>query len=543
MVVSGMSRFFGVLLATIFSVALGSCSTSTGPGTGNSDRLTIALPINPQQLNGILQQNSVESFVTGLIFSLLVTRDEKGNQVPDLAAEVPTLANGGISKDGLTITYHLRKNAKWHDGVPVTSKDVKFTWEAIMSPSNNVVSHTGYNQVASIDTPDAYTVVMHMKNVFPPAVDTIFGESDTPFRILPEHLLGKYPNINQIPFNGAPVGSGPYKFGRWLRGDRIILTANPDYFRSSPKIKELVLKIIPDANTTEAQVRTGEVDLAIEIPGTNYGSLRNDTSITTQLVPSPTYVAAILNTKRPPLDDVRVRKAIAMAIDRESIVRTDTFGSGLLASGDLAPFSWAFDPSLKPIPFDVAQAKALLAQAGWTPGNDGVLTKNGQRLALQFAFGQGSSLARNVGVQVQQMLKAVGIELDLKSYDYAVFYAAAQNGGILNGGKYDAAFYSWISGSDPDNSSQWGCQYVPPNGNNVTRYCSPVVEAAQREALSTFDRAKRKAAYAKIEAQLLIDVPAVFFYYQSLRYAHIPQLQNFTPNGTTEGWNAQEWNR
>ena len=537
-----MRRFVAVFLVALFAVSLSGCSKS-GMGSGSSDQLTLALPINPQQLNAILAQNTVESFVDGLVFSLLVSHDDKGNQIPDLASVVPTMANGGISKDGLTITYHLRKDAKWHDGQPVTSKDVKFTWQAIMNPANNVVSHTGYKEIASIDTPDASTVVMHYKHIFPPAVDTVFGESDTPFRVLPEHLLGKYPNINQVPFNAAPIGSGPYKFARWLRSDRIVLTANEQYFRGAPKIKELVLKIIPDGNTTESQLRTDEADLGLEITGPTYNSLKSDPKVAVQLALSPTYVGAIFNTKRSPLDDLRVRRAIAMAIDRETIVRTDTYGTGKLGIADLSPFSWAYDSSIAPIPFDVAQAKSLLSQAGWSAGPDGTLEKGGHRLALQFAYGQGSALARNVAVQVQEMLKGVGIAVELKSYDYAVFYAAAQSGGILNGGKYDVAFYSWVMGADPDNSSSWTCAAVPPNGNNVTQYCNPQMEAAQRDALATFDREKRKAAYAKIEQNLVDNVPAVFFYYQPLRYAHIPQLKNFLPNGISEGWNAQEWNR
>ncbi|HKE37721.1 MAG TPA: hypothetical protein VKB39_09815, partial [Candidatus Baltobacteraceae bacterium] len=137
----------------------------------------------------------------------------------------------------------------------------------------------------------------------------------------------------------------------------------------------------------------------------------------------------------------------------------------------------------------------------------------------------------------------VGVDVQAKSYDYATYYAVAQSGGILNGGKFDLALYSWVSGSDPDNSSQWLCSAVPPAGNNVTRYCSPEMDAAQHLALSTFDRGVRTKAYRTIESLLVRDAPAAFMYYRSLVYAHTPSLQNFTPNGTSEGWNAYEWNR
>ena len=141
------------------------------------------------------------------------------------------------------------------------------------------------------------------------------------------------------------------------------------------------------------------------------------------------------------------------------------------------------------------------------------------------------------------MYKPLGVDVQLKSYDYAVLYAAAQSGGILNGGKFDLAMYAWIAGADPDNASQFLCSAIPPNGNNVERYCSPEMDALQKQALSTFDRDVRKAVYAKIESLILRDAPGAFLYYQAQRYAHIPELQNFAPNGISEGWNAQEWTR
>jgi peptide/nickel transport system substrate-binding protein len=505
--------------------------------------LRIAIPINPTQLNPILEQNSVENFADGLIFDLLVTQDERHRQIPDLAAVVPTVANGGISQDGLTITYHLRRGVRWHDGYPFTSRDVKFTWQAIMNPANNVVSRRGYDQVASVDTPDPYTVIFHMKRLFAPAIDTIFGESDTPFRILPAHLLAKYSNLNQIPFNAAPVGTGPFAFVRWSRGDRIVLKANAGYFRGTPHLHHVVLLIVLDDNTTEALVRSREADLAIQIPNTIYRDLAGAPGVVRQLVQAPIYESIEFNLARPPLDDLRVRRALVLGMDRAGIARDDTYGAGSPASADLSPFYWAFDPSLRPLPYDPAQAKALLDQAGWHPGPDGFRTRDGKRLSLQLVFGQGNSIARVITAQVQQMYRALGIDVQLKDYDYATYYAAAESGGILNGGKFDLAVYAWISGADPDNSSQWTCSAIPPAGNNVTRYCSAAMDAAQRRALSTFNRSIRANAYARVERLLVDDAPAAFLYYRSMPYARTPLLQNFVPNGLSEGWNAQEWIR
>lgn len=528
-------------LLLAFAAATSGCARNGSQNAAPSDELRVALPINPTQLNPILPQNSIENFVDGLIFNLLVTRDDRQNQIPDLASVVPTLQNGGISRDGLTITYHLRRGVKWQDGVPFTSKDVYFTWRAILNPSNNVISRRGYDQIASMDASDPYTVVLHMKRVFAPAIDTIFGESDTTLRILPAHVLAKYPTLNQVPFNGAPIGTGPYEFVRWLRGDRIVLRANPNYFRGAPHIKQLTLKLILDDNTTLAQLLSHEVDLAIEISSTEYRNLAGANGLVRQLADAPNYTAILFNVKHPPLDDPRVRRALVLGMDRATIVRDDTYGSARLATADISPFSWAFDPSLKPVPYDLAAARRLLDAAGWHVGPDGVRVRNAKRLSLLLAYGNGSQLVRTITAQVQQMYRPLGVELELKGYDYATLYAAAQSGGIINGGKFDLTMYAWIFGSDPDDSSQWSCAAIPPAGNNAARYCSPAMEALQRLALSTFDRNVRKRAYASIEALLLADAPAAFIYYANLRYAHIASLRNFTPNGVSEGWNAQDW--
>ncbi len=532
-----MHRALTVLLA---AALLASCSRPGGNGiTGGN--LRIAIPIDITNINPILAQNAVESFVDGLIFDELVTVDNHGNEVPDLAAVVPTLQNGGISPNGLTITYHLRHDVRWQDGTPFTSRDVKFTWQAIMNPNNNVLTRRGYDQVASMDTPDPYTVVLHMKRIFPPAVDTIFGESDTPYRILPAHLLARYPNLNQVPFNANPVGTGPYRFARWERGDRIVLDANPQYFRGAPHIAQLTLLIITDANTAETEMRSHGVDLEIEVPSTNYHSMIQDPNLVGMLVSAPSYDAILFNTARAPLNDVNVRRALAFAIDDNAIIRGTTYGTAQVGNADLTRFSWGYDASLAPTPYDPTRAAAMLDAAGWRMGPGGVRTKNGATLTLQLVYGQGSTFARAIVEEVQQMLRKVGVSVQLKSYAYATLYAAAENGGVLNGGKFDMTLYAWISGADPDNSSQWMCSMIPPSGNNVARYCSPQMDAAQRLALSTFDRAVRKRAYARIESLLLQDAPGAFLFDAPLRYVRVTQLQNFTPNGISEGWNAQEW--
>lgn len=536
------TRAVALGLCAVF--ALVSCSKGgTGGQTQSADSLRIAIYTEPTSLNPLLNTQTAENFLSSLAFDELVTIDDKGNEVPDLAAAVPTVENGGISKDGRTVTYHLRHNVKWHDGAPFTADDVKFTWQAVMNPNNNVVERRGYDQVRSVDTRDAYTVVFHLKAPFSPFVDTVFGESDDPFRIVPKHILGKYPNINTVPFNQQPVGTGPFKVARWVHGDHVEFVANPDYFRGAPKVARITVMTIPEGNTQEAELRSHDVDLVIDIPTANLQNLRTRPAagVRVMLARSPSYNSLVLNLNHPPLDDLRVRQAIAYGINEKRIISTLTYGTAIPARADLSDFYWAYDPSVTTYPYDPQKAAALLDAAGWRRGANGMRSKNGQALSLQLVYGQGNGTARQMGVEIQSDLHNVGIDVPIKTYTYTMLYATTQMGGILNGGKYDLAQYAWVAGADPDDSSGWMCDMTPPAGNNISHYCDKTLDAAELDALAHADRAQRKRDYSVIQKNLAANIPAIFQYYQRRRYALSTSFANFAPNGISEGWNSMDW--
>lgn len=535
-------RRLAALLCAVLAAA--GCSKSGGTaGSPAKTGLRVALWAEPNSLNPLLASNTAEDFLAGLSFDLLVNVDDKGNDVPDLAAQVPTLRNGGISADGRTITYRLRRNVKWQDGAPFTSADVKFSWQAVMNPDNNVVERRGYDQVRSVDTPDAYTVIFHLKAPFAPFVDTVFGESDDPFRIIPKHLLGSYKSINQVPFNQLPVGTGPYKVARWIHGDRIEYTANPQYFLGAPKIKTITVLIVPDGNTVESELRAHDADMAPDIGTANLANLRARpaTGVRTVLAPSPTYAAVDFNLTHPPLDDVRVRRALSYGINEKRIIDTLLFGTAVPAAADLSDFYWAYNPDVARYPYDRARAAALLDQAGWTPGPDGVRRKNGRPLVLQLAYGAGNATSRQMAVEIQSDLRKIGVDLQTKSYTYTILYATQAMGGILMTGKFDLTLYSWVAGADPDDSSSWMCAMAPPAGNNIAHYCNAQFDAAEQDALTHSDRARRKKDYALTQQLLARDAPAAFQYYQRQRWAVSAALRNFRPNGITGSWNAYQW--
>jgi peptide/nickel transport system substrate-binding protein len=507
-----------------------------------ANELRVGVQTPPNTLNPLLAANTTEGMLDRLVFDVLVTVDATGRrQVPVLASEVPTLANGGISKDGLTITYHLRHGIVWHDGVPFTSADVAFSWHAIMSDANNVISRTGYQLVKAVGTPDPYTVVFTMKQPFAPAVNTLFAESDDPYHVVPAHLLANLPNINNIPFNAAPVGTGPYKFVEWVRGDHITLVANDKYFLGAPKIKRITVKFYGDENTELNALRTHDLDWQFEASPQEYKDLKTlqDTNIVLQ--DRNEYERIEINTKHPPLDDVRVRRAIAYALDAKRLVADLTYGSATAADQDLPPFMWAHAGGVTRYPPDLSRAKALLAAAGWNAGSDGFAHKNGRRLSLVLVTNTTNATRRRGIVELQAMLRDAGVELQPKLYLGSLLFATMGQGGILQNGKYDVAWTGWVAGIDPDQSSIFLCSAQPPNGNNEMHYCSARVDEAEHAALATFDQSRRQAAYATIEGLLTQDLPVIALWWPRQIQPINPDFKNFSPNPVTADWNAYQW--
>ena len=278
---------------------------------------------------------------------------------------MPTLENGGIGRDGLTITYHLRHGVRWQDGAPFTSHDVQFTYRAIMNPKTLVSTRHGWDVLARVDTPDPYTAVFRLKHAFAPAVHTFFAHSDAPYFVLPAHLLEKYPDLNRVPFNTLPVGTGPFKVVRWVRGDHIDYVPNDEYFLGKPKLRRIVLHFVPDENTITNQVRAHELDWFAFATPRLYPQLKAIAGVDVHLVAFNANDAILFNTKAPPFDDPRIRRAVGLAIDKPLIVKEATYGTTVAATEDLPSFMWAYDPHAGTAVRDLPAARALLDAAGW----------------------------------------------------------------------------------------------------------------------------------------------------------------------------------
>jgi peptide/nickel transport system substrate-binding protein len=546
----GAASTAAVLAISLLACSNVSQSTSSGGNAGGVGRnasqpgvLRYAEIAEPDSLNPLVSTQATTADLSYFVYQYFFDVDDHDQLVPEAATDVPTFANGGISSDGMTLTYHMRRGLKWQDGVPLTASDVIFTFHAIMNPKNNVQVTTGYDHIGSITAPDDHTVVVHMKKFFAPIV-AYFMCIQGNYPIMPAHLLAKYPDINHIAYNSTPVGSGPFRVTEWVHGDHVTMEANPLYWRGPPKLKKIVLKIVSDNNTIVTQLKTGETDAWFRADPSLYPSFSDIPGVSVVLSPQNVFGHLDFDLKDPgaPWQDVRVRQAIEYAIDRQAIVHDATHDVFQPTDSDQPFFSWAYDRKVPHIGFDPDKAKQLLAQAGWIPAADGTRVKAGQRLEIQYSDISGNPIGAAIGNIIQQELRAVGVDLTQKTYPAPLFFGAQQNGGIINSYKYQLAYFGWVSGVDPDDSSLYACDQYPPLGQNSLHWCDPKVDAAEKDALSTFDVARRKADYAIIQTELAEQVPSIILFSERRADVYTTNLKGFKASPATSAyWNSWEW--
>lgn len=538
-------------LAAIFAlVSLAACTkvgTSTGgPGRGNPwtvpGVLRIAGVSNPDNLNPLLGEQQTEIDLSMFWAGYLFNWNDQNQWVPELATDVPTTKNGGISADGLSITYHLRKGVKWQDGAPFGADDVIFTWQAVMNDRNNVQTRTGYDLITHIDKKDDSTIVVHLKQRWAPFVNTFFTMSSTPYCVLPKHLLGQMSDINHAAYNTKPVGTGPFIVQEWQNGVVLKMTANPNYWRGPPKLKEVDYYVIPDETTILTQLRTHEKDMEYNAPASQTPSYGLITGVRVYKTPFTQYSQLAMNNRSPILSDYRVRQALAYGIDSPELIDTVTHGVNMPGDSDQPPFLWAHADGLPQYHHDPAMAGKLLDQAGWTLGSDGFRYKNGQKLEIALSGVAGAAVTEATELVVQREWRVIGVQADIKNYQSNIFFESYATGGILQTGKYDVGFYSWLNGVDPDDSTLFMCNQMPPNGQNTVHFCDKDLDAAENVAMTEYDQDKRKVAYDKIQHILAQQEPLIIVWYLRRQDIANTDLKNYKPaHAVTTFWNTWEW--
>lgn len=533
------------LLALALAAAIAGCSRAGAPQQSASGRhpwtiaghLRIGTPQEPDNLNPMFAHTDATDQIDALIFAPVFRYDERGEFVPELATEVPTYANGGISKDSKTITLHWRHGVTWSDGAPLTARDLRFTWKAVVDKRNSTKALYGWDDILTIEVPDDYTAIVRLKRPYADVLGIFGGGGGSAYPPLPEHLLSALPDLNRAPFNAQPISSGPWLLKAWNHGSGFEFEPNPRYWRGPPKLAALSIKIVPNADTLVSQLQTHEIDLIENVAESALARLPaiDGLKSTKHLIANWRRLA--INCAKPSLSDLRVRLAIAEAIDWDRINATVYHGYNRRSTSDIPPDSWAA-PRIPFYKYDLAGARRLLAAAGWLPGSDGVRVKNGLPLALTISAttAPGNEAAE---VQMQQQLKDAGIALSIKNYPANFLFA--QNG-PLYGGTYDLEWSIDTNGPDPDNQGGWSGDFTPPRGANTSFLKDPQITRLSDEAIRTFDRTKRKALYQREEERIHALVPTVFFYWENAVAAYNSDLRNYRPaEYITDFWNSWEW--
>ncbi|MDQ2818450.1 MAG: peptide ABC transporter substrate-binding protein [Candidatus Eremiobacteraeota bacterium] len=547
------SRAAALSIAALLSaVALFGCtriSQSSAPANGGAPNpwtihgvLRMAGRPEPDNLNGLTGTQSIDTDLSMFYGARLFDWSDRDEFVPELATQVPSLRNGGISKTGLTITYHLRRGVTWQDGAPFGADDVIYTWHQVMNSGNFVPSRLGYELIERIDEPDDYTLVVHLKKRFAPFLATFFTMSNTSYCILPKHLLGRYPNVNHVPYNNRPIGTGPFRVASYEKGSLVRFVANQHYWRGPPKLKQIDYHIVPNDNTLLTQVRTHEIDFYYRASEAQVPSLRGIAGTRLMITPFTRFADIGLNAANPALRDVRVRRALAYATDRREIIAKVTHGVDEEADSDQPPFFWAHDDRVDRYAYSPARAAQLLGAAGWRPGPSGVRYKDGAPLQLTMVGFAGSSTAAAVQEVIQRQWRQIGVDVAIKNYSSALLYAPLGDGGIEQSGRFDAVFEEWANGTDPDESILFRCDKAPPAGWNIYHFCSRRLDAAEQVGQTQYDRSKRKAAYATVQEIVADQLPMIVVWF--LRRADVvnTDLQNYRPaRAVTPFWNTWEW--
>ena len=536
------------------------------PSGGKS--VTGAWSQEPDNIVPYYTQMSYAIWITQLTLVGLGEWDENGAFAAELGAEAPSAENGGVSADGLTITWKLKECLFWSDGTPLTSADVKFTWESIMDPGNAVMSRVGYDKIASIETPDEQTAVIKFSELYPPW-QTLFTQGpNNSGGILPKHILEGQTGLEGNAFIHQPtISSGPFIITEWVPGDHMTLLPNPNFYKGRPILDQVQIKFVPDPETALAALQTGDIDWYPDFSESDIetvGAL--EPVIHLMVKPGFDFEHYFFNLGTTtgvdgkgisdldgfcPFKDIRVRKAITLGIDRQAFVDSLLAGKTIVPATQWPNSSWT-NASLTPDAYNPTEAAALLDQAGYTLGADGIRHGmcNGVDTKLSFNFETTTKQIRvDIALAVQSDLAKIGIEFKPIHTPAGTFFASYSDGGNMPLGKYDMAGYT--TGFYPDVMTgvmdSYACSTIPnaanPSGTNNYHLCDPALDDLMAAVNASADPAVRKVAIDAVQKYIFFDNYYVIMMYARANVYGI--VDRFVPGpfgfASNMDWNAEVW--
>ncbi len=525
---------------------------AAAPSSGGGGKVvTISFTQEPSSLNPIYMNQWFAQITTNIWLLSPWMFNEKNEAYPVLLTELPSVENGGISQDGLTMTMHLKDGLTWSDGEPFTSDDFVFTWQMHMDDGNAPASRYPYDEfVKNVTAPDPQTVVVEFSKPLAGWLASLFVNTNGS-AIIPKHILEPVfkaeGTIDNAEWNRKPtVGIGPFVFKEWESGSHVSFVRNPNYFGPSPKVDEIFFRIVPDDAAQVAALKTGDADIGTFISNTDVPDLK-DAGIDIATVSSGYNENMFLNMRpdsaHPAMLDVNVRKALALGINREQITQDLLFGLTQPPATYWDGSDW-MNPDIKPYPYDPEQAKKLLDEAGWVDSNgDGTRDKDGKELVLRYAT-TNRPVRVDTQAVVQQQLKEIGIGVELSSFESDIFFGGFAEGGPCAVGEADICQFSdAIKFPDPD-IDYWQCAQIPseenPSGNNYY-ICDEELDKLFKEEAVEMDANKRRELVYQIQQLMHDQVYIIGMWQDPDIWALNPRLQNVKLSGVTPFHNCAEW--
>lgn len=529
--------------ATLFAPhLLGKPAFAQTPPSAPTGRIIVGLSQEPTVFNPLMAKIEVDDGIHFSVFDALFRAMPDGSFAPNLATEVPSVENGGLSADGLQWRIKLRDDVKWHDGKPFTAEDVKFTLELIVDPNFRSWRTAGHNLVQDITVVSPTELTWRMKEPFAPYLSFL-----TETFMVPRHILGPVADRNTAAFNQSPIGTGAFKWGRRVAGDHIELTANENYHGEGPYIKQLVYKYIPDMTVLYTQFKSGDIDLVGRqfITPDNYAEAKTLKNRVVELQPAPTVEQIYLNLERPVFKDLAVRQAIYAAIDKQAIIDALYYGLPEPVESYMPRGSIYYNKDLPKHEFNLKKAAKLLDDAGWVKGRDGIRAKNGVRLSFTNSTTTGHHLREQLQQFVQQTLKDIGVEMTISNLPAAViwgdFWTLSQFDSVVVGINY-------LVGPDPDVFNRFHSGAIRAKGgrgSNTSQFSDPRVDKLLEEGARTFDQARRIEIYKEVQARVRDALPFLPLFSENVIRGWKSDIKGVAsnPSTRTESWHAAGWYR
>ena len=474
-----------------------SCSPPPDPNT-----LVMIIESSPTNLDPRVGIDGQSERIDELLFDALLTRDQHFNVQPGLAERWEIL-------DPLTYVFHLHRGVTFHDGRPLTSRDVKWTFDSLLQGKVRSTKTSTYRYVDRIDTPDDLTVVFYLKEPF---AALLWNLSEGAIGIVP------YGSLDEI--TRQPIGTGPFEFVSAETDKEVILQRNENYWGEAPHLARVRFTVVPDATTEALELRKGSADLSINspMPPDTVVTLERDPSLIVQHGPGTRLAYLAFNLRDPILKDVRVRQAIAYALDRRPMMKYLWRSQVQPAHSVLPPPSWAYNQDVTRYDYDPVKAEQLLDAAGYP-------AVNGTRLHVTMKTSTDENTRLMVAV-MQQQLRDVGIALDIRTFEFATFFAA------VTSGAFQLYSLRWIGGNeDPDIfDAAFHSRNFPPAGRNRSFYSNPRVDSLIDQARRETDQNVRKRLYAEVQEILAQDLPYINLWYFDNVLVHTRRLRNLTLN-------------